>query len=112
MFGDYGKIMEQFSGIQEKYQEMQGKIASLQATGDAGGGAVSVTLNGDGSIHKIDITPHLLREDQKEICEDLIIAAHKNAKSALDDLISRQQESIFDDLPMGAGAMLKNLFMK
>lgn len=110
MFGDYTKILEQFSGVQEKIQEMQQKVSDLQATGESGGGAVRVTIKGDGIITNIDITPHMLHPDQKEICEDLIMAAHKHAKKTLDDLIARQQENLFGDMPIPP--FLKNMLTK
>ena len=63
-------------------KESQEKIKKIETTGVSGGNSVKVTLNGDGEIVKLDLSPEILNEE-KSIIEDLIMAAHNNAKSQL-----------------------------
>lgn len=79
---DFRKILEKAKEIESKVKESQEKIKSIKVDGSSGGGNVKVTLNGDGEIISLFISDDLFRED-KSILEDLIIAAHNNAKNNL-----------------------------
>tara|TARA_Y100001958_G_scaffold78222_1_gene52806 strand:+ start:68 stop:385 length:318 start_codon:yes stop_codon:yes gene_type:complete len=79
---DFNKILEKAKEIELKVKESQEKIKSIKAEGSSGGGSVKIILNGDGEIENIFISDNLLRED-KSLLEDLIIAAHNNAKNNL-----------------------------
>tara|TARA_B100000579_G_C22627380_1_gene754875 strand:+ start:552 stop:869 length:318 start_codon:yes stop_codon:yes gene_type:complete len=79
---DFTKILDKAKELETKMKESQEKIKNINATGISGGNAVKITLNGEGEIIKIDISPEILKED-KTIIEDLIKAAHNNAKSQL-----------------------------
>ena len=79
---DFSKILDKAKEIENRMKESQEKIKNINVTGVSGAEKVKVTLNGDGEIIKIDISPEILRED-KAILEDLIMAAHNNAKSKL-----------------------------
>ena len=79
---DFNKILEKAKEIELKVKESQEKIKNISATGISGGNSVKVTLNGDGEVLSLDISNDILKEDKK-IIEDLIIAAHNNAKSQL-----------------------------
>ena len=63
-------------------KESQEKIKSITVEGISGSNSVKVTLNGDGEMVKIDISPNIIKED-KSIIEDLVVAAHNNAKEKL-----------------------------
>lgn len=77
-------IMKQAQSLQKKFTEVQEAIGLIEVTGSAGGGMVVVTTTAKGDIKKINIDPSLLNPDEREILEDLIIAAFKNAKQAAD----------------------------
>ena len=79
---DFNKILEKAREIENKMKESQEKIKKIEATGSSGGDAIKITLNGDGEIINLEISDSILNE-KKEIIEDLIVAAHNNAKSQL-----------------------------
>jgi len=79
---DFNKILEKAKEIETKVKESQQKIKSIKAEGVSGGGSVKIILNGDGEIEKLQLSDKLLNED-KNLIEDLIIAAHNNAKNNL-----------------------------
>src|SRR5690606_11938622 len=76
IMGMMGKVKE----MQAKMEKMQEEIAALEVSGSSGGGLVSVTLDGKGNLKGLKIDPSLFKEDDVEILEDLIVAAHKDAK--------------------------------
>tara|TARA_B100000029_G_scaffold485896_1_gene539699 strand:+ start:19846 stop:20163 length:318 start_codon:yes stop_codon:yes gene_type:complete len=77
---DFKKILDQAKELEIKMKESQNKIKLIQAEGVSGGGEVKVTLNGEGEMVKVDLSEKILKEN-REIIEDLITAAHNNAKS-------------------------------
>ncbi len=79
---DFNKILEKAKEIESKVKESQEKIKNIKAEGSSGGGDVKMVLNGDGEIQSLFISDKLFKED-KSLIEDLIIAAHNNAKSNL-----------------------------
>ena len=82
MMNDFSKILEKAKEIETKVKESQQKIKNIRAEGVSGGGSVKVILNGDGEIEKLQLSDQLLKED-KNFIEDLVIAAHNNAKNNL-----------------------------
>ena len=86
---DFAKILEKAKELENKMKESQDKIKKIEVIGVSGGEAVKVTLNGDGEMVKIDISNEILKED-KGIIEDLILAAHNNAKSKLKSKTSEE----------------------
>ena len=79
---DFNKILEKAKEIESKVKESQEKIKNIKAEGSSGGGDVKISLNGDGEIESLFISDNLFKED-KSLLEDLIIAAHNNAKNNL-----------------------------
>ena len=79
---DFSKILDKAKELETKMKESQEKIKKIETTGVSGGNSVKVTLNGDGEIVKLDLSLEILNEE-KSIIEDLIMAAHNNAKSQL-----------------------------
>ena len=79
---DFNKILEKAKELEAKVKESQEKIKNILAEGTSGGGDVKVVLNGDGEIQSLFISDKLFKED-KSLIEDLIIAAHNNAKNNL-----------------------------
>ena len=86
---DFNKILDKAKELQNKMKESQEKIKKINATGISGGNSVKITLNGDGELIKLDISPEILKED-KTIVEDLIKAAFSNAKSQLKSKTSEE----------------------
>jgi DNA-binding YbaB/EbfC family protein len=79
---DFSKILDKARELEAKMKESQEKIKSLRVEGISGSNSVKVILDGEGEMQKIEISNEILRED-KAIVEDLIVAAHNNAKSQL-----------------------------
>jgi len=79
---DFNKILDKAKEFESKIKESQEKIKKIEAEGVSGLNSVKVTLNGEGDITKIELSQEVLKEE-KTIIEDLIMAAHNNAKSKL-----------------------------
>ena len=79
---DFTKILDKAKELEAKMKESQEKIKNIKVEGVSGSNSVKVTLDGEGEMSKIEISNEILKED-KGIIEDLIIAAHNNAKSEL-----------------------------
>jgi len=79
---DFSKILDKAKEIESKMKESQDKIKNIKAEGFSGSNSVRVILDGDGEMHNIEISNEILKEE-KGIIEDLILAAHNNAKSQL-----------------------------
>ena len=86
---DFKNILEKAKELESKMKESQEKIKNINVTGISGGNEVNVTLNGEGEIVSLDISSKILKED-KVIIEDLIKAAHNNAKSQLKSKTSEE----------------------
>ena len=86
---DFGKILDKAKELESKMKESQEKIKNISVTGVSGGDSVKITLNGEGEIINLDISSDILKED-KTIIEDLIKAAHNNAKSQLKSKTSEE----------------------
>tara|TARA_B100000470_G_C19771254_1_gene383119 strand:+ start:1100 stop:1417 length:318 start_codon:yes stop_codon:yes gene_type:complete len=86
---DFSKILTQAKELEMKMKESQEKIKNITAEGVSGSNSVKVILNGDGEIIQIDISPETLKEE-KTIIEDLIMAAHNNAKIKLKSKTSEE----------------------
>jgi len=87
---DFSKILDKAKELESKMKEGQEKIKNINATGVSGANSVKVTLSGDGELKNIDLSDDILKEE-KGIIEDLIKAAHNNAKS---DLKTKTSEEI------------------
>lgn len=81
---DVQKIVEQAQAMQAKMEELQGQLEAEESTGHSGGNLVSVTLNGKGNALRCSVDDTLLSPDNREILEDLIVAAFNDAKSQVE----------------------------
>ena len=79
---DLSKILDKAKELEAKMKESQEKIKNIKVEGISGTNSVKVTLDGEGEMQKIEISNEILKED-KTIIEDLIVAAHNNAKAQL-----------------------------
>ena len=90
---DFNDLISQAKKMQEKMKATQETLKKIEVEGISGGNAVKVTMNGDGELKKIFIEDSLLK-DSKEIIEDLIVAAHNDAKSKLKQRTSEEISKI------------------
>ena len=102
LMGMMGKVKE----LQDKMESLQQEIEEIEADGQAGGGLVRVTLSGKGQLKALSIDPSLLKPDEAEILEDLIVAAHTQAKAHVDDAMREKQQSLTSGLPIPPGFKL------
>ena len=79
---DFSKILDKAKELETKMKESQEKIKNIKAEGVSGSNSIKVILDGDSEMHKIEISDEILKED-KSVVEDLIVAAHNNAKAQL-----------------------------
>ena len=96
-------LMSKAKEMQEKMQAMQAEIETMTTDGTAGGGMVTVTLNGKGAMTAIKIDPSVFSEDDVEILEDLVMAAHGDAKSKVETLVQEKTQEITAGLPLPPG---------
>jgi DNA-binding YbaB/EbfC family protein len=102
LMGLMGKAKE----MQAKLQAMQEEMATLEVEGQAGGGLARVTLNGKGEMKSLKIDPSLFKEDDIEILEDLLLAAHNDAKTKLDAALQEKTRAMTAGLPLPPGMKL------
>ena len=102
LLGLMGKAKE----MQAKFQAMQEEIAEMEATGQAGGGLVHVTLTGKFEMKSLKIDPSLFKEDDVEVIEDLILAAHNDAKSKVESAMKEKTAALTAGLPLPPGFKL------
>lgn len=102
IMGMMGKVKE----MQAKMEQMQAEIAALEVEGRSGGGLVTVRLNGKGEMLGLKIDPSLAKEDELEILEDLIVAAHKDAKDKAEAEAAEKTRALTAGLPIPPGFKL------
>jgi DNA-binding YbaB/EbfC family protein len=105
--------MKNFASMMKQAQELQGRMAEMQAEmerarieGQSGGGLVVVTLNGKGDLAGVKIDPSLAKPEELEILEDLIVAAHTDAKAKVERLMQEKMQSLTGGLPLPPGLKL------
>ncbi len=101
-----GNLMKQAQEMQAKMVEMQDRLAEMTIDGVAGGGMVTVTLNGKSEMKGIKIDPSLLSADEAEILEDLILAAHADAKKKAEERMAEEMKEVTGGLNLPPGMNL------
>ena len=102
---DFTDLITQAKKMQEKMKETQEALKKIEVEGVSGGNAVRVTMNGDGELKKISLEATLLKES-KEIVEDLIVAAHNDAKSKLKKKTSEEISKVTGGVSLPPGFKL------
>ena len=102
---DFTNLISQAKKMQEKMKETQEALKKIEVEGISGGNAVRVTMNGDGELKKVYLEDALLKES-KEIVEDLIVAAHNDAKSKLKKKTSEEISKVTGGVGLPPGFKL------
>ena len=102
LLGLMGKAKE----MQAKFQGMQEELATIEASGQAGGGLVTVTLSGKFEMKSLKIDPSLFKDDSVDILEDLIITAHNDAKQKTEAEVQSRMAEMTAGLPIPPGMKL------
>ena len=105
--------MKNFAGMMKQAQELQTRMAEMQAEmerarveGQSGGGLVVLTLNGKGELVGVKIDASLAKSEEVEILEDLIVAAHTDAKAKVERLLQEKMQGLTGGLPLPPGMKL------
>jgi DNA-binding YbaB/EbfC family protein len=105
--------MKNFAEMMKQAQQLQGRMAEMQAEmertlveGRSGAGLVVVTLNGKGDMAEVKIDPSLLKPGEAEILEDLLVAAHADAKAKVEEAMKDKMKSLTGGLPLPPGLKL------
>ena len=102
---DFTDLITQAKKMQEKMKETQEALKKIEVEGISGGNAIRVIMNGDGELKKIYLDENLLKES-KEIVEDLIVAAHNDAKSKLKIKTSEEISKVTGGISLPPGFKL------
>jgi DNA-binding YbaB/EbfC family protein len=103
---DFLGLMKQAAQLQTKMQEMQAELDRIEVDGTAGGGLVSVKLNAKGDLKGVKIDDSLLKVEEKEIVEDLLVAAHADARRKAETVMQDKMKSLTGGLPLPPGMKL------
>jgi nucleoid-associated protein EbfC len=103
---DFMGLMKQAAEIKSKMEAMQAELDHLEVEGSAGGGLVSVRLSGKGEVKGVRIDASLMKPEEKEIVEDLLVAAHAEARRKAEALVQEKMQSLTGGLPLPPGLKL------
>jgi DNA-binding YbaB/EbfC family protein len=103
---DFLGLMKQASELKSKMDAMQAELERLEVEGAAGGGLVVVRISGKGDLRGAAIDDSLLKPDQKEILEDLLVAAHADAKRKLETQLAEKMQALTGGLQLPPGLKL------
>ncbi|WP_428489943.1 YbaB/EbfC family nucleoid-associated protein [Rhodopila sp.] len=99
-------MMKQAQQMQSKMQELQTKLEAMESTGEAGAGLVRVTLNGKNDLRKITIDPKIIDPADAEMLQDLIVAAHRDAKSKIEAASAEEMQKVTGGMQLPPGMKL------
>jgi DNA-binding YbaB/EbfC family protein len=103
---DFLGLMKQATQLQAKMQEMQAELDQITVEGIAGGGMVAVTLTAKGDMKAVRIDPSLIKPEETEIVEDLLVAAHADARRKAEVLLQEKMKGLTGGLPLPPGMKL------
>jgi len=103
---DFLGLMKQAAELKSKMENMQAELDRIEVEGTAGGGMLTVTLSGKGDLRYVKVDETLLKPDQKEIIEDLIVAAHADARRKLEGMLQEKMQAMTGGLPLPPGLKL------
>jgi nucleoid-associated protein EbfC len=103
---DFMGMMKQAAQLQSKMQALQEELDQIEVDGIAGGELVRVRLNAKGDMKSVSIDPSLLKAEEKEIVEDLVVAAHADARRKAETLLQEKMKTLTGGLPLPPGLKL------
>lgn len=104
--GDMGKLMKQAQAMQEKMAEAQERLDRIEVTGEAGAGLVRVTASARGELRGLEIDPSIFSPEDKEVAEDLILAAIKDAQARASARAQEEMAKVTEGLNLPPGMKL------
>jgi DNA-binding YbaB/EbfC family protein len=103
---DFLGLMKQAAQMQTKMQELQAELDHIEVEGSAGGGLVTVKLSAKGELRGTRIDASLLKPEEKEILEDLLVAAHAEARRKAETVLQEKMQALTGGLPLPPGLKL------
>ena len=103
---DFLGLMKQAAELKSRMEAMQAELDQIEVEGTSGGGLVAVKLSGKGEMKGVKIDDTLLQPSEKEILEDLIVAAHADARRKAETLLQEKMQSVAGGLPLPPGLKL------
>src|ERR671935_3089565 len=103
---DFLGLIKQATELKSKMEAMQAELDQIEVEGASGGGLVTVTLSGKGEMKGLKIDDSLIKPQEKEIVEDLIVAAHADARRKAEVLLQEKMKSVAGGLPLPPGMKL------
>ena len=104
--GDMGKLMKQAQEMQTKMAEAQAKLDDVEVEGEAGAGMVKAVASAKGALKRLSIDPSLFNPDDREVVEDLIVAAVKDAQEKAQVAAQEEMGKLTEGLPLPPGMKL------
>lgn len=98
-----GDLFKQARDLQAKTQELQDALAAIEVDGVSGAGLVRVTMNGKGELRRLLLDPSLLKPEERQTVEDLVVAAHSDAKAKLERRVADEMRKIAGSLGLPPG---------
>lgn len=99
-------MMKQVRDVQARMEQMQTELAAMEIEGQAGAGLVKCTLNGKGELKRLRIDPSLLKPEEAEIVEDLVVAAVTDARTRTEGVMQKKMQEVTGGLPLPPGMKL------
>jgi len=100
---DFLGLMKQASELKSKMEAMQAELDRVEVEGTAGGGMVTVRMSAKGELKGLRVDPSLMKPDEKEIVEDLVVAAHADARRKAEALVQERMKALTGGLPLPPG---------
>lgn len=104
--GDMAKMMGKVKEMQEKMQEAQERIAMIEASGEAGAGMVRAVVMAKGDLKSLSIDPSLFKPEDREVVEDLIVAAIRDAQEKAQAAAAEEMAKATEGMPLPPGMKL------
>jgi len=105
-FGDMMGMMKKAKELQEKMEQLQGDVAAMEVEGSSGGGLVTVVMTGKSEMKRLRIDPSLVKPEETEILEDLIVAAVNDARAKAEAALQDKMRELTGGLSLPAGMKL------
>jgi DNA-binding YbaB/EbfC family protein len=96
-------LFRQAKDVQAKAQAMQAELGAIEVEGQSGAGLVRLTLNGKSELKRLSVDPSLLKPEQPQVVEDLIVAAHADAKAKLERRVAEEMQKLARDMGLPPG---------
>jgi DNA-binding YbaB/EbfC family protein len=103
---DFLGLMKQAAEFKSKMEAMQAELEQIEIDGTAGGGLVTVRLSGKGEMRSVKIDDSLVKPEEKEILEDLLVAAHADARRRAETVLQEKMKAVTGGLPLPPGLKL------